>query len=376
MKHIIIACFLLLAGAGQADELPGKPANTDSKSVIRIALLLDTSNSMDGLIEQAKSQLWEMVNQMIKARYKTEKPDLELALYEYGNSGLAASEGFIRMVTPLTDDLDQISADLFSLTTNGGDEFCGAVIKRSLDQLNWEENDKNLQFIFIAGNEPFNQGNVPWEQSCKEASDRAVIVNTIYCGEFQTGINEGWKSGAMVTGGEYMNINTDAVTVFIPSPYDDKINKLNQDLNGTYLAYGHEGSLYKERQAVQDANAQQYGSANSVSRAVSKSSRLYKNSSWDLIDALEEEEILLEDLEEDELPDELKGKNEAEMKKIVAEMAALRQSINEQIQELNKQRETFVAKERKKLGETNQLDNAMLGAIKKQATDKGFHFEE
>ena len=39
---------------------------------IQIALLLDTSNSMDGLIDQAKSQLWSVVNEFI--RYKTQAP--------------------------------------------------------------------------------------------------------------------------------------------------------------------------------------------------------------------------------------------------------------------------------------------------------------
>ena len=43
---------------------PGKP-------FIKVALLLDTSNSMDGLIDQAKAQLWDIVNELsyAKCRY-------------------------------------------------------------------------------------------------------------------------------------------------------------------------------------------------------------------------------------------------------------------------------------------------------------------
>ena len=33
-----------------------------------LALLLDTSNSMDGLIDQAKSQLWKIVNELAAAK--------------------------------------------------------------------------------------------------------------------------------------------------------------------------------------------------------------------------------------------------------------------------------------------------------------------
>ncbi|MEO7992108.1 MAG: hypothetical protein ABI663_21325, partial [Chryseolinea sp.] len=49
--------------------------NDDNQSVapakgqtIMLALLLDTSNSMDGLIDQAKSQLWRIVNEVAAAK--------------------------------------------------------------------------------------------------------------------------------------------------------------------------------------------------------------------------------------------------------------------------------------------------------------------
>ena len=37
------------------------------RSLIEMAILLDTSGSMQGLIEQAKSQLWRIVNEMAAA---------------------------------------------------------------------------------------------------------------------------------------------------------------------------------------------------------------------------------------------------------------------------------------------------------------------
>ena len=60
---------------------------------MQIALLLDTSSSMDGLINQARSHLWNMVDQMGKmtrvVNGKTRGVKIELALYEYGNDTLA-----------------------------------------------------------------------------------------------------------------------------------------------------------------------------------------------------------------------------------------------------------------------------------------------
>jgi hypothetical protein len=72
-----------------AVDAPAKPV-VDGKNRIQIALLLDTSNSMDGLIDQAKTQLWKVVNTFIDAERDGEAPFVEVALYEYGNNSNAA----------------------------------------------------------------------------------------------------------------------------------------------------------------------------------------------------------------------------------------------------------------------------------------------
>ena len=67
-----------------------------SEHYIRVALLLDTSNSMDGLIDQAKAQLWEIVNELSYAKCRSKQPNLEIALYEYGNDKLNSKSGYLR----------------------------------------------------------------------------------------------------------------------------------------------------------------------------------------------------------------------------------------------------------------------------------------
>src|SRR5262249_8045908 len=122
-----IACVLVAfvtspLFAHEADDPRPRP-------VVQIALLLDTSNSMDGLIKQAQSQLWTIVNETARCKREGRTPKLEVALYEYGNSRLAVTDGYIRQVVPFTTDLDRVSEKLFALTTCGGDEYCGQVIQ-------------------------------------------------------------------------------------------------------------------------------------------------------------------------------------------------------------------------------------------------------
>ncbi|MEP2937676.1 MAG: vWA domain-containing protein [Gilvibacter sp.] len=345
-----------------------------NKHFIKVALLLDTSNSMDGLIDQAKAQLWEIVNELSYARCKSERPELKIALYEYGNDRLDDGSGFIRQVLNFTGDLDEISKELFSLTTNGGSEYCGQVIQTSLNDLNWGKDPDDLKMVFIAGNEPFTQGKVSYKDAATNAKEKDVVVNTIFCGDYNQGIGSYWKDGADLTHGDYMAINHNQRTVHIASPYDDMILQLNLKLNKTYVYYGSIGRSKMEVQATQDSNAEELSTANAVSRTVSKGSHLYKNSSWDLVDAESEEDFDYNELDKNSLPSELQGKTTAEIKSYVAKKKAARQEIQNEIQKLNEKRRVYIAANKKETG-TN-LESAMIEALKKQAKKKNYTWQK
>lgn len=341
---------------------------------IQVALLLDTSNSMDGLIDQAKAQLWEIVNELSYARCGNHTIKLQIALYEYGNDGLPSREGYIRQVLPFSEDLDDISKELFALTTNGGNEFCGKVINTSINQLDWRKSNDHLKLIFIAGNEPFTQGPINYKDAATDAVEKGITINTIFCGNFRQGIDTQWKDGADRTYGEYSAIDHNQTTVHISTPYDDVILKLNNRLNDTYLYYGRSGAQKRSVQRQQDNNARSYSEANAVSRVVSKSSKFYKNESWDLVDAAKNKDFELEDVKEEQLPKELQQKPKSERKKYIAEKSKERSEIQKQIQELNKKRVEYIKNNRKK--EESNLEAALLNAIKKQGENKSFSWEE
>ncbi len=343
-------------------------------NTVKIALLLDTSNSMDGLINQAKAQLWDIVNQFSYARCGNgHRPNLQIALYQYGNDGLSSREGYIQQVIGFSSDLDEISEKLFSLSTNGGEEYCGEVIQTSLRQLDWGKNPDNLKMIFIAGNEPFTQGKLNYRDAVTNAREKDIVVNTIFCGNYQQGINTDWKKGATLTGGEYMAIDHNKHIVHIDTPYDDVIIKLNSKLNSTYISYGAMGSAKLELQSRQDDNAMELEEAVAVKRAVSKSSGMYKNSTWDLIDAAEDDEFDVSAVKKEELPKELRDKSKAELNAFIGEKKAERKRIQKEIQQLNARRESYINKHAQQ--EKGELEDAMLKAIKRQAAVKKFKWE-
>jgi hypothetical protein len=382
LKGILICLFLCGAVSSKANntKMVNRVFDTKQdanlkpeKQNIKVALLLDTSNSMDGLIDQAKAQLWEIINELSYAKCQDIRPNLQIALYEYGNDNLNGDEGYIRQIIPFSSDLDEISKELFSLTTNGGNEFCGYVIDTSIKQLNWGTNEKDLKLIFIAGNEPFTQGSVNYKDAITNAIEKDVSVNTIFCGDYNQGITSYWKDGADLAKGNYMAINHNQATVHIASPYDNEILEYNKKLNETYVAYGNEGNQKMALQEEQDSNAIGYSEANAVSRTVSKSTHLYNNATWDLVDAEKEGVFKYDNYVQSDLPKALQGKSKQYLEKYIASKRNEREAIQKEIQELNNKREAFIAKQTQ--NNSNLLENAMLNAIKKQALLKNYQWE-
>jgi hypothetical protein len=366
----MITALLFTAATSVADNSDLTETEPDDNQRIMLALLLDTSNSMDGLIDQAKSQLWRIVNELASAKCNDgKKPSIRIALYEYGNDGLPASEGYIRQVSGLTDDLDLISEKLFSLRTNGGNEFCGHVIRTSLRQLAWSSSRADLKLIFIAGNEPFTQGEVPYNFACDLAREKDVIVNTIFCGDYEEGIATSWKKGADLTGGTYMSIEQDRKTVYVQTPYDERIEALNERLNDTYIYYGSSGRSKKENQSRQDENAESFSRSNKVERAISKSSHAYLNSSWDLVDAARNDDKVIAQAETENLPEEMKTMSVEERKLYVKEKAEERRRIQKEIGELSVTRDKYI-ESHKGNDSGNTLDAAMIKAVREQARAK------
>lgn len=363
--------------AAQAGPMPKSDHHTQIQpNRIQVALLLDTSNSMDGLISQTKSQLWTLVNELTEGRKDGHAPKIELALYEYGNSNISMSRGYVRQVLPLTTDLDAVSEKLFSLKTDGGEEYAGQVMTAALDELEWSSNDNAMKLMIIAGNEPFTQGSISYKSACKLAHEKGVKINTIHCGSSQKGIEGKWKDGADCGHGIYMVIDQDEKYVHVDSPYDDDIIRLNKQLNETYIGYGARGRLNMERQAMQDSNAASMGKGISLKRAKSKASSAYKNESWDLVDAYESDEEALETIADKDLPKELQGKSKAELKTLVEAKQRERSVTSKEIKALEAKREAYVADKRKAMAETKTLDNVMVEAVRRQAKESGYIFDK
>jgi len=376
MKIVRVALLLFLLLLAVLVLCPRK-AISEQPPRVQLALLLDTSNSMDGLIDQAKSQLWKIVNEFIPARVDGRRPEIAVALYHYGSPELGERTGYVRQLTPLTADLDKVSDLLFGLTTHGGDEYCGTVIGQAVEELQWGTGTNDYRAIFIAGNEPFTQGRVDFRTSCKKAIAKGILVNTIFCGDHQEGIETSWKEGADLADGSYFNIDQNARSIDPPTPFDQELADLGAELNKTYVAYGQAGAAGKASQERQDLNAAKASPASLVQRAITKSTAIYSNSGWDLVDAVQQKEVRLAELKKEELPEEMRSLPAAERQKYLDQKYAERKAIQEKMDGLRVKRAAFIAEEQNKAsqsGEVNTLDKAMSKALRTQAEKANYTF--
>lgn len=362
---------LFLPGSLPEQAPPIKVKTQKTAPKIQVAILLDVSNSMDGLIEQAKAQLWNMVNVLGKATCEGQNPQIEIALYEYGRSNNDSKVGYVKQVSPFTGDLDKLSQQLFKLTTNGGDEYCGQVIYTSLNELNWDPSPSSYKVIFISGNEDFLQGNLLYTTACAEAKKKGVVVNTIYCGDRMQGIKEHWNLLNECGNGSFTNINSDIKPQDIPTPYDSVLVVLNDNLNKTYIYYGNGGKENYALQGAMDAANMKVDKSVAVNRAVTKANNnVYNNAGWDLLDANRADSSFISKVDLKTLPDSLQHKSRAEIKKIVDKKEAERGAIQKNIVDVSKQREAYIAAEKKKDATNNgkpTLETEVERTIREQA---------
>lgn len=354
------------------DELHSRRPPNSLK--VQVAILLDTSNSMDGLINQTREQLWQMIDELATMKRNNVSPRLEVAIYQYGNSGLSQERGYVQEVAAFTGELDRVSEALFSLSTDGGDEYCGFAISKAVQQLRWSENKNDLRMIFIAGNEPFTQGPVNYVDAIVLAKQKDISITTIYAGEYQEGLSSGWQRGALLAGGNFMSIDHNHAVAHIDTPQDKRINELNRELNTTYIPYGANGKAAAGRQLEQDSRSQQVSSAFAAKRAKSKASSAYKNSQWDLVDALESGDAELAALEEEALPQAMQAMNDEERTKYVESKKQAREKIKKEIASLGKKRDEYVASVQSEAPAAPTMSDALSETIHELADKKEYKF--
>lgn len=232
--------------------------------------------------------------------------------------------------------------------------------------------------LYIAGNEAFSQGPVDHRLAVGRARDRGIVVETVLCGSSGDVEAAEWNEAATLAGGRFLTIDHDQVIEYIAAPQDEEIARLGQEVNATYVYYGAAGVEGMRNQVAQDDNAADYGMATVVQRSLSKSSSMYDNGRWDLVDALDAEILDLAAVDRTSLPEAFRDMDDAELAAHVAEQKKQRADIQARLAALAKEREAWLQAERARRtdGDPRSLDTAIIQSIREQASAAGFTLDE
>jgi len=344
----------------------------DDRLAVDAVIVLDVSESMQGLIDSARLKLWEIVNDLALSE---PAPRLRVALISYGHPDHDARAGWVRVEAPLSPDLDLVSQRLFELESEGGTEYVARAVRIALDRLSWSESRDALKLVFVAGNERADQDpQVRMEDVGADAVTRSVLVSAIFCGRGEDEAAQSWRDLARFADGSFATIDQRAGTIAVKTPFDADLAELSAELNETFVPLGEEGRKRVENLAGQDRNAEKMSPSAAATRAATKSSPLF-SSGWDLVDAVESGEVRVVDVARDDLPEDLREMSPSELEIYVDTMGARREDLRRKIEDLAEQRRQFLGARAnagaKPAGESRAFDAVVRGVLRERLRERG-----
>ena len=376
-RGIGILPIILSASAmlGFWQPLFAKTAPTpQSKPRIEVCFVLDTTGSMGGLIEGAKQKIWSIANEMISAQ---PTPELKLGLIGYRDRG----DEYVVKSFSLTDDIDAIYGHLREFQAGGGGdapESVNEALAEAIHKMPWSSDNKVLKIIFLVGDAPphMDYPNGPkYPDLCREAAKKDLIINTIQCGEMAE-TKPIWQEIAKMSEGSYVGISQSGNVAVISTPMDKELSRLNERIGATLIPYG-DSKLQAEVHAKYAAAKSAPVSAMADRLSYNSKTGKAVQGRGELVDALNDKTLKLEEIDQKQLPTELQKLDRSELQKRIAKTRDERADLQKQIVEVSKKREAYIQSENKRLaaeGKGDAFDQKVTETLHAQAAKKGISY--
>jgi hypothetical protein len=345
---IITAALLTARDRPAPDSSDPRPTTTiptyatSSEHAIDVVFAVDTTGSMGGLLDGAKRTVWSIASHIRKT---DPNADLRIGLVAYRDLG----DDYVTRPFSLTHDLDAVYSELYTYEAAGGGdtpENVDAALDTALHGMAWRPGAKKLVFV-VGDAPPASRGDVPtYDVLAREAASKGITINTIRCG-WDADTQVAFQKIAALAGGEFSSIQQDGGVQQVATPYDDRIADLSSRYDRTSIIVGGaaERGRYARKMAAAEAapapakadRAAYYAKGKASSRAADDLVGSYATGG----------DASLETVDPGALPDELRGRDKAELKAELDKRVAERDRLQREIAELAKQREEYLAKHAK-----------------------------
>ncbi|WP_426209556.1 vWA domain-containing protein [Massilia sp. TWP1-3-3] len=379
LRHPALIAAMMLAGFAGMPAQAAQPHLSQNapngqqaarRATIELLFVLDTTGSMGGMLEGAKARIWCIVNDVLQQQGNG-GATIRVGLVAYRDRG----DAYVTRITPLTDNLDAVYAQLMRFRAQGGGdgpEDVRSAMAEAVRVGGWSApGPRTSQVLFLVGDAPPHndyRNLPPTDTSARNAATRGIIVNTIQCGD-DADTTRAWRTIAQYGGGEYFAIAQDGGVDVVVTPYDEPLARLGEQIGGTYLAYGASDKRVARQSAQVAMETSVVAAAPPAAKAERALNKALNDKAYDdsdLVQQAESGKLALPQIAEAELPDSLRKLAPAQRQAALDKAVAQRKALREQIVALSKQREKYLAEQRGKGGSKGGFDAAVSHALARQ----------
>lgn len=366
---------------GEATPLiPTAQVQPGQRPKIEAVFVLDTTGSMDGLIQAAKEKIWSIATSMAQAQ---PSPEIRIGLVAYRDRG----EAYVTRVVNLSSDLDTLYATLMDFRAEGGGdgpESVNQALDDAVNKIGWTADKNVYKVVFLVGDAPPHmdyQDDVKYDVTLNTARERGIVVNTIQCGSDGTATGD-WRRVASLGAGQYFQVGQAGNAVAVATPYDRKMAEVARKLDDTRLYYGSATELAEKRAKVEATDKLHAGAsvASQARRAAFNASRSGVDNllgGKDLVEDVKAGKVDLGKLDKDKLPATLQAMPAPAVAAKLEETAKQREELQRELGTLAKERSQYLRKEVAQAGGArDSLDAKVYGAIREQSKAKGLRYDE
>ena len=351
----------------QTYNLPQQVSIPKAPPVVEVVFALDTTGSMNGLIDGAKRKIWSLAQYIANGQ---PKPELRVGLVAYRDRG----DAYITRFYDLSGDLDQVFEHLQSFEADGGGdgpEDVNRALSDAINKASWTDSQNALKIIYLVGDAPPHDDYTDQMDSkalARRAHDRGIHINTIRCGSDST-TQVAFAKIANLSSGEYASIEQSGGMRTVVTPYDEKMASLNARLMGTAIGYGRSGA--DMRRKVANALAAPATTAADRASFYGKGSGAV-GGDGDLVKDVADGRVKPESIAASELPAEVAAMPAPARTAYVAGKMREREEVQQEITKLAEERNEYLKK--KKPAKSDSLDDKVEGTISRQAASVGVKY--
>jgi len=378
-----LATLLLTAlGSGTLSAATGSDQSDaiipSERPAVEVVFVLDTTGSMGGLIAAAKDKIWSIANTLASA---DPAPLIRMGLVGYRDR----EDTYVTVATPLSDDLDAVYTHLMQFQADGGGdgpESVNQALYEAVTRPDWSRDAKTYRVVFLVGDAPPHmdyQDDVRYAESCRLATERDIVINTIQCGAMSE-TTPVWRQIARLAEGRFFQVAQAGSAVLCDTPYDDRIAALSAELDATRIHYGDKAQLaaMQERKREADSIYEAAAPAAVAKRTIFNASRAGSKNflgTQELVADVISGRVDMEAVKTEDLPENLQSMGSADRKAYIAKKAAERQALQDAIAELGQKRQAFIeAKVKEEGGGEKSMDAQIYRCIKTQAAAKAIRY--